>query len=730
MRTMIRKGVLGALVALLAIFSWLGMSGMRVFAADGEAPTAVEVTSVDKPAIWPGSGYVYINVYFSEEHFLSNQDIPDVDKSTDYNVLDAVSVNGKTLRMIETEGHPDWVVVNWMGDQNPEGKSYLQIRLEQNLGALGFRSTPGYGTTYQGGNHSYGGNEVRIDESLIFPSVQGSYALAESTWLSFYIDAWQIDTEAGDFSSPMSNVVTRAKDPYFSDATTGDQRYLNYEFRFEDPLYPAILQQLLAGTDWVRQNHYPHMTTEAYHYTEAEIETLLKSGIRRSFYDHLLIDCGDGKGYRSAGALMTEVLNPGLLHTSLNILFATDGSYVMRITIDRQALPQFATTDQYVSFRFEEGLKFPSMATDITERFTNGRSLVGDATVTFNADTDALEALLAEAQELNRSDYTTESWNAFANAFDAATGMEDGTQEEIDAAAAALEDAMEALVRTKPVSASFGESEVRLAVGTALDLTDWTITVTYDNNRTKSVQVTEQMLSSAADSVVTPAYDADSIGRQTVYIVYAEEGVTVSAQVTLVVTNDRTALAAAIAAAEEKTETDYSAASWEALQTALTAAKAVNTESAAQTAIDEAAEALEQAVEALQARVLTGIELTKTTVTTAQGTEPDFSGIQVKKTYDNGFTEQIALTESMLSAYDVEEAGEQTITVTIEENGVSKTATLTLQVEEKTDGKEPENPGDTENPDKTGGCGGCSGSASALLGILSVAVLAAVRKFA
>lgn len=66
---------------------------------------------------------------------------------------------------------------------------------------------------------------------------------------------------------------------------------------------------------------------------------------------------------------------------------------------------------------------------------------------------DAIRDLIAQAQKLNKDDYTAESWEAMQNALtDAVTAANDpeATQEQIDAAAAALEDAIGALEKAEP----------------------------------------------------------------------------------------------------------------------------------------------------------------------------------------------------------------------------------------------------------------------------------------
>ncbi len=66
---------------------------------------------------------------------------------------------------------------------------------------------------------------------------------------------------------------------------------------------------------------------------------------------------------------------------------------------------------------------------------------------------DAIRDLIAGAEKLNKDDYTAESWEAMQNALTdavAAANDPDATQDQIDALAAALKDAIEALEKAEP----------------------------------------------------------------------------------------------------------------------------------------------------------------------------------------------------------------------------------------------------------------------------------------
>ena len=64
-------------------------------------------------------------------------------------------------------------------------------------------------------------------------------------------------------------------------------------------------------------------------------------------------------------------------------------------------------------------------------------------------DTTALEAAIAKAEALNAEEYTEDSFAAVTTALEAAKAALEGTQDEINAAAAALEDAISKLVKVE-----------------------------------------------------------------------------------------------------------------------------------------------------------------------------------------------------------------------------------------------------------------------------------------
>lgn len=71
----------------------------------------------------------------------------------------------------------------------------------------------------------------------------------------------------------------------------------------------------------------------------------------------------------------------------------------------------------------------------------------------------------------------------------------------------------------------------------------------------------------------------------------------------------------------------------------------------------------------------------KTTV--LEGKELDVTDGVITASYDNGTTKTVNMTNSMISGFDASKAGNQTVTVSYEENGITKTTTLEVTVQAK-----------------------------------------------
>ena len=199
-------------------------------------------------------------------------------------------------------------------------------------------------------------------------------------------------------------------------------------------------------------------------------------------------------------------------------------------------------------------------------------------------DKSELEAAISFADKMTEADYTPASWEALQKALDAAKAVRDKekpTQEEVDAAATALTEALEGMVEKADktaLKAAIAEAEAKNEADYAVpswealqEALDAARLVDKDENATQ-----EQV--NTATKAVTDAI-AELVGKDQV---------------------DKTLLNHAITEAGKLTEADYTADSWAALQTALKAAEDVQAKAdATQTEVDEATSALETAMENL-----------------------------------------------------------------------------------------------------------------------------------
>ena len=121
-----------------------------------------------------------------------------------------------------------------------------------------------------------------------------------------------------------------------------------------------------------------------------------------------------------------------------------------RITFDAYGLPE-DTNYVKVTFPNYKGVTYTLNSGEVKEVQNTDIQL---AKVTFlqdqqeATDKSALEAVIAEAEELNAEDYTTESWNSLSDALTAGKALMDDASafaEEIEDAAAAIRSAIDGL---------------------------------------------------------------------------------------------------------------------------------------------------------------------------------------------------------------------------------------------------------------------------------------------
>lgn len=226
-----------------------------------------------------------------------------------------------------------------------------------------------------------------------------------------------------------------------------------------------------------------------------------------------------------------------------------------------------------------------------------------DALANLSGDKTALGEAIDRAESLVQSDYSTASWNAMQSALNAAKEVcndASAVQGDIDQAATDLTNAIEALTTDKTALAEAIE-----AVGNPTEsdysAASWTA---FEDALNNANSVMEN--ANAKQSEIDGAQDA---------LEEAFAGLT----------TDKSELEAAILAANDLAETDYSTASWDAMQAVLEDARAVyaNGESK-QSEIDSALNDLNEAVNALttdktdlQAAIDAAADLNETDYSTA-----------------------------------------------------------------------------------------------------------------
>ncbi|MDR3202588.1 MAG: FIVAR domain-containing protein [Bifidobacteriaceae bacterium] len=216
----------------------------------------------------------------------------------------------------------------------------------------------------------------------------------------------------------------------------------------------------------------------------------------------------------------------------------------------------------------------------------------GLAPVAPAVDRSVLNAWIAAAGALTESNYTSASWAALANALAAANAVPAGaTQAQVNTAATALADAITALAPEPPETPAVDRSVLDALIAAAQDLT------ASDYTSASWAAVIGAL--AAANAVPTTATQAQ-VNTAATALADAIGGLVVAAPETPAV--DRTSLNALIAIGDSLSADAgaYTSASWGAVSSALTAAKAVPA-TAAQAQVD--------AAEATLATALAGLRL-------------------------------------------------------------------------------------------------------------------------
>ena len=207
-----------------------------------------------------------------------------------------------------------------------------------------------------------------------------------------------------------------------------------------------------------------------------------------------------------------------------------------------------------------------------------------------DVDRTALEALIAEAEGYNRTDYTEESWAVFAEALTNAYSVDqnvEATQDDVDKAAEALQAAIDGL---EEVHADVNLEEIRALIDEALQIQN-------DGYTAESWDVLQDALVNAALAVSDPDVTQEQIDQLAAALRDAIDALEEAKEEA-----DLDAINALIDVAQKLNESDYTADSWKALEDALAdAVAAAEDAESTQAQIDKAAEALVDAITALKA---------------------------------------------------------------------------------------------------------------------------------
>jgi hypothetical protein len=244
------------------------------------------------------------------------------------------------------------------------------------------------------------------------------------------------------------------------------------------------------------------------------------------------------------------------------------------------------------------------------------------------ADMTAYNAAVEAAEALTEADYTADSWAALQTALTDNVVTEDNTQEEVDAATAAINEAADALVfenqedldNAKLAVADLTEADYTAeswaAIGTALALPETTNAEVGAKTLALGTAAADLVFAGQADLDAATAEAATKTEADYTVVTYAPlkaalelpettnaEVVAKTAAITdaiagLVEVANMDAYDTIVAAAGEVVEADYTAATYAALQTALE--ENVVTEQDTQAKVDEATAAINDAIDGLE----------------------------------------------------------------------------------------------------------------------------------
>ena len=210
-------------------------------------------------------------------------------------------------------------------------------------------------------------------------------------------------------------------------------------------------------------------------------------------------------------------------------------------------------------------------------------------------DKSKLVETISESEKKAETDYTVESWKDFSDALKAAKDVlakDDVTQEEVDAATAALTDAAEKL-ETKPAPVVVNKEALQQAIseGKKKVETDYTA---------ESWKPFAEALAAAKTVLANADATQDEVDAAAAALTAAAAALEAKPEPVVV---NKAALEQAVSDNKDKVETDYTAESWKPFAEALAAAKTVLANAdATQDEVDAAAVALTKAAAALKVK--------------------------------------------------------------------------------------------------------------------------------
>jgi hypothetical protein len=232
--------------------------------------------------------------------------------------------------------------------------------------------------------------------------------------------------------------------------------------------------------------------------------------------------------------------------------------------------------------------------------------VIGEKSQTVVVNKEILQGLVDAAAGKIKAEYTEESWKSFVDALEAATNIlkdANATQEIVDNAKAALETAMNGLVKIELPVPVVDKSSLEAMVNTAS-------TKVVGDYTKDSWKAFSDVLLAARNVLKDTKSTQEAVDKAKASLKSAMNGLVklepVPEPVPVV---DKSSLQALVSTAAAKVETDYTQDSWKAFSDVLSRAKVVlSDEKVTQEAVNEQANALQKVIDDL-ARFITNTEI-------------------------------------------------------------------------------------------------------------------------